>query len=116
MSASTKAEIKIPEFLQKKVVLPVVELPKINPPVEVVDNEGSIKTKCSSGRCNMSTMEREAFICKIKGMTDEQIDIMLDVVPIGLIYDRLGRELAKNQDIIHSLQNTMSLVDTNRMS
>lgn len=55
----------------------------------------------------MSPMEKEALLATINGFSNEQIDFILDNVPIELVYNRLGRELQRNKEFALAVNNAM---------
>lgn len=59
----------------------------------------------------ISPMEREALIQSIKGLSPEQIDIVLDNIPIEMVYNRIGRELERNKAFIKSMRGAMALIE-----
>lgn len=61
-------------------------------------------------RPSLSSMERDAFVQHVKGMSREQIDIMLDNIPIEMVYNRLGRELERNKAFMNAMKEGMSLI------
>lgn len=129
-----KNDIKIPSFLQKTVNIPAevdvasLRLQMQNCETECLENDCDVvqepdestilKTKVCEDTIvdekpsqKISPMEREALIRSVKGMGPEQLDILLDNIPIEMVYNRLGRELERNKAFINSMKGAMSLIE-----
>ena len=95
--SNQKDNLTVPDFLKKSVT------------------ENEEKKICTMAvektSCTISPMERQSIIDHVKGLTEEQLKIMLDYVPIKLIFDRLGRELERNEVFMNSIKGSMSLID-----
>ncbi len=132
--------LKIPTFLQKATAEVKAEKPYVskradisvpddfmNPPVEpdeveesepvrvaVEGSQKGFRNDATVEDRTVSPMERDALIRSIKGMSQEQLEIMLDNVPIEMVYNRLGRELERNKAFIRSMKGAMSLIDATK--
>lgn len=101
---SNMAVNDIPDFLRKNMVSVeenVSECPD--------GREEKVKTSFASDS-KVSPIERDALIQSIRGMDREHLDIILDNIPIELVYNRLGRELDRNKAFIKSMKGAMSMV------
>lgn len=114
--------IQVPTFLQKATEAAKVKTAWEEPVMEAIDAEGNIQQvnveSCDaeekvSGRINgLSAMEKQSLIEHVKGMSKEQLDLMLDNIPIEMVYNRLGRELERNKAFMNSIKGSMALIDS----
>lgn len=95
----------IPDFLRKDVVSVEENVS------ECFDGGQKEKTKSSFiNDSKVSPIERDALVQSIQGMDREHLDIILDHIPIELVFNRLGRELDRNKAFIKSMKGAMSMV------
>lgn len=116
------SNIQIPTFLQKATEAAKVKTEWEEPVMESIDAEGNIQQihvegcdaeENASGRTNeLSAMEKQSLIEYVKGMSKDQLDLMLDNIPIEMVYNRLGRELARNKAFMNSIKGSMALIDS----
>lgn len=125
--------MQVPTFLQK-----ATEAAKEKPVLEETtiranDTEGNTHllyaedheveedvSERNSGNCsrpiykpmNLSAMEKQSLIEYVKGMSKEQLDLMLDNIPIEMVYNRLGRELERNKAFMNSIKGSMALIES----
>lgn len=114
--------MQVPTFLQKATEAAKAKTTWEEPVMEVVDTEGNIQQvhvesyeaeENTSGRTSgLSAMEKQTLIEHVKGMSREQLDLMLDNVPIEMVYNRLGRELERNKAFMNSIKGSMALIDS----
>ena len=114
--------MQVPTFLQKATEAAKVKTTWEEPVMEAIDSEGNIQEvhveSCdteenASGRTNgLSAMEKQSLIEHVKGMSREQLDLMLDNIPIEMVYNRLGRELERNKVFMNSIKGSMALIDS----
>lgn len=122
-----KNKMQVPSFLQKVSDKNItMDVSVMHPNIDISDTEEfgddrdilkNIGSENAKKVCVMkedskevSPMEREAIIQSVRGMNKEQLEIMLDNVPIEMVYNRLGRELERNKAFINSMKNAMSLI------
>ena len=111
--------MQIPTFLQKAAEATEAKTALEESVMEAIDEETyaaeenySVEEK-ASGRINgLSDMEKQTLIDHVKGMNKEQLDIMLDNIPIEMVYNRLGRELERNKAFMNSIKGSMALIDS----
>lgn len=94
----------VPEFLKKNMV--TMEEKELGGP-ERCENKKRLSITCDS---KVSPIEKDALIQSVRGMSREHLDIILDNIPIELVYNRLGRELDRNKAFIKSMKGAMSMV------
>lgn len=94
----------VPDFLKKNMV--TTEEKELGGP-ERCENKKRSSITCDS---KVSPIEKDALIQSVRGMSREHLDIILDNIPIELVYNRLGRELDRNKAFIKSMKGAMSMV------
>lgn len=114
--------MQVPTFLQKATEAAKAKTTWEEPVMEAIDAEGNIQEvpmeSCgveenTSGRTTgLSAMEKQSLIEHVKGMSKEQLDLMLDNIPIEMVYNRLGRELERNKAFMNSIKGSMSLIES----
>ena len=114
--------MQVPTFLQKATEAAKAKTTWEEPVMESIDAEGNIQEvpmeSCgveenTSGRTTgLSAMEKQSLIEHVKGMSKEQLDLMLDNIPIEMVYNRLGRELERNKAFMNSIKGSMSLIES----
>lgn len=114
--------MQVPTFLQKATEAAKAKTTWEEPVMESIDAEGNIQEvpmeSCgveenTSGRTTgLSAMEKQSLIEYVKGMSKEQLDLMLDNIPIEMVYNRLGRELERNKAFMNSIKGSMSLIES----
>lgn len=114
--------MQVPTFLQKATEAAKAKTTWEEPVMEAIDPEGNIREvhveSCETeenvvGRTNgLSAMEKQSLIEHVKGMSREQLDLMLDNIPIEMVYNRLGRELERNKAFMNSIKGSMALIDS----
>lgn len=114
--------MQVPTFLQKATETAKTKTTCEEPVMEAIDPEDNIREvhveSCeteenASERINgLSAMEKQSLIEHVKGMSREQLDLILDNIPIEMVYNRLGRELARNKAFMNSIKGSMALIDS----
>jgi len=114
--------MQVPTFLQKATEAAKAKTTWEEPVMEAVDAEGNIQhvhvesydtEENTAGRTSgLSAMEKQTLIEHVKGMSKEQLDLMLDNIPIEMVYNRLGRELERNKAFMNSIKGSMALIDS----
>lgn len=114
--------MQVPTFLQKATEAAKAKTTWEEPVMEAIDPEDNIQEvhveSCETeenpvGRTNgLSAMEKQSLIEHVKGMSREQLDLMLDNIPIEMVYNRLGRELERNKAFMNSIKGSMALIDS----
>lgn len=114
--------MQVPTFLQKTTEAAKAKTTWEEPVMEAIAPEGNIQEvhaeSCETeenvvGRTNgLSAMEKQSLIEHVKGMSREQLDLMLDNIPIEMVYNRLGRELERNKAFMNSIKDSMVLIDS----
>lgn len=114
--------MQVPTFLQKATEATKVKTTWGESVMEAIAPEGNIQEvhaeSCETeenvvGRTNgLSAMEKQSLIEHVKGMSREQLDLMLDNIPIEMVYNRLGRELERNKAFMNSIKDSMALIDS----
>lgn len=111
--------MQIPTFLQKAAEATEAKTALEEPVMEAIDEETyaaeenySVEEKASGRTNGLSDMEKQTLIDHVKGMNKEQLDIMLDNIPIEMVYNRLGRELERNKAFMNSIKGSMALIDS----
>lgn len=114
--------MQVPTFLQKATEAAKAKTTWEEPIMEAIDAEGNIQQvhvesydaeENVTGRTSgLSAMEKQTLIEHVKGMSKEQLDLMLDNIPIEMVYNRLGRELERNKAFMNSIKGSMALIDS----
>lgn len=111
--------IQIPTFLQKATEATEAKTAWEEPAKEAIDEETyaaeenySVEENAPVRTNELSAMEKQTLIDHVKGMNKEQLDIMLDNIPIEMVYNRLGRELERNKAFMNSIKDSMALINS----
>lgn len=111
--------IQIPTFLQKAAEATEAKKAWGEPDKEEIDEETyaaeenySVEENAPVRTNELSAMEKQTLIDHVKGMNKEQLDIMLDNIPIEMVYNRLGRELERNKAFMNSIKDSMALINS----
>ena len=114
--------MQVPTFLQKVTEAAKAKTTWEEPVMESIDAEGNIQEVPMGSCCvkedtpdrttGLSAMEKQSLIEYVKGMSKEQLDLMLDNIPIEMVYNRLGRELERNKAFMNSIKGSMSLFES----
>lgn len=111
--------MQVPTFLQKATEAAKTKTNLEEPVMEAIDEETyaaeenySVEEKASGRTSELSAMEKQTLIEHVKGMSKEQLDLMLDNIPIEMVYNRLGRELERNKAFMNSIRGSMALIDS----
>lgn len=59
----------------------------------------------------MTNLEKEEFISRIKGLDDEEMKLVADLIPIDLCMKRLGKELDKLKSLENFVASTSKLLE-----
>ena len=111
--------IQIPTFLQKaseateaKTAWEESVTEEIDEETHVARENYSVEENAPERTNGLSAMEKQTLIDHVKGMNKEQLDIMLDNIPIEMVYNRLGRELERNKAFMNSIKDSMALINS----
>ena len=59
----------------------------------------------------MTNLEKEEFISRIKGLDDEEMELVADLIPIELCMKRLEKELDKLKSLENWVESTSKLLE-----
>ena len=59
----------------------------------------------------MTNLEKEEFISRIKGLDDEEMELVADLIPIDLCMKRLEKELDKLKSLENFVASTSKLLE-----
>lgn len=59
----------------------------------------------------MTNLEKEEFISRIKGLDDEEMELVVDLIPIDLCMKRLEKELDKLKSLENFVASTSKLLE-----
>lgn len=59
----------------------------------------------------MTNLEKEEFISRIKGLDDEEMELVTDLIPIDLCMKRLEKELDKLKSLENWVESTSKLLE-----
>lgn len=59
----------------------------------------------------MTNLEKEEFISRIKGLDDEEMELVADLIPIDLCMKRLEKELDKLKSLENWVESTSKLLE-----
>ena len=59
----------------------------------------------------MTKKERETFIDVVKGMTAEELELMIDIIPVELCLRRIEKELGKAKNMRETIKNMSCLIE-----
>ena len=111
--------MQVPTFLQKATEAAKTKTNWEEPVMEAIDEETyaaeencSVEESTPARTSELSAMEKQTLIDHVKGMNKEQLDIMLDNIPIEMVYNRLGRELERNKAFMNSIKGSMALINS----
>ena len=57
---------------------------------------------------DMTAVHREEFISRIKGMSQEELEIVADLLPIEMCFNRIKKELDKSKQFEASIKAAMN--------
>lgn len=84
------SSIEVPSFLKKT----IDKIEEVNSDAVVSVNETEIDI---SDNKELPELEKKEIERVVVGMSQVQIDYLLDNIPIELVYNRVGRELERNK-------------------
>ena len=58
-----------------------------------------------------SEMEREEFVSRIKGMSEEEMEIVADLIPIDICMKRIEKELEKAKLFKEAIKEATKILD-----
>ena len=115
--------LAVPEFLKKDTVSKIKEkaMDDITKPVEQYDEQEQIiedniiqheeANSKPSGHLNIvSSIEKEKLQNTVRSMGQEQVMVMLESVPIEMVFNRIGKELERNKAFAKAISNAMSIL------
>ena len=69
---------------------------------------------CVEGNCSekepikeLSPIEKEKINCMIQGMSEQEIRVVLQNIPVGLMFDEIGARLAAHEHFAMSIQDAL---------
>lgn len=59
----------------------------------------------------MSKLEKEEFVSRIKGMSEEEMNLLVDLIPIDICLERIKREIDKAEVLKNKFKEASNLLD-----
>lgn len=76
-----------------------------------IECENVSEKKITRPKSILSEVEKKELIARIKAMSQEELEIVADSLPIQFCHNRIGKELKKNAEFAKAIEDSMRMLE-----